>query len=176
MIPWLRRFAFPLALGGGLLAVLIVRPAPDSGPEQFARLDPPRYRPVPGMTDAAGPASAEFLDAVEAYQDSRWDLAAPLFADAAEGAGDGTSRGREARLYEGLCRLFAGQAADALSPLQVAATEDTFEISIRARWYLAQAHLVLGDVDAARPLLDDLSRTPAYARDASRQLAALQRH
>lgn len=173
MRPWLRRLAFPLALAGGALAILLVRPASDGGPGRIARLDPPQYRPVPGLTDAEGAASTEFQRAVEHYRDGRWDEGAADFAAAARIAGEGSVRAREARLYEGLCRLFAGKTAESVAPLMTASEEETFEIRIRARWYLAQAHLLLEDTESALPLLEELSRTPAYARDASRQLLLL---
>ena len=46
-------------------------------------------------------------------------------------------------------------------------------LAARARWFLAQAHLLRDETEEALPLLEELSRTPAFARDASRQLHLL---
>jgi hypothetical protein len=77
----------------------------------------------------------------------------------------------QAMLYLGVSRLLDGHARLAIPSLDAASRSTIFPVADRARWYLAQAHLVLGEIDAATPLLQIVAReSPAYAERARIQL------
>ncbi|MGQ0722481.1 MAG: hypothetical protein ACT4PE_13045 [Candidatus Eiseniibacteriota bacterium] len=163
----LERAAFPAALVAAIGLALLVRPEapPDVG--RLARAEPLRAPAVsPGDLPALG-------DAVAHYEAGRWREAAAGFAGLIALAGEGWPRRDEARLFLGSSLLLDAQPHAATEPLAAAAASTDATVSVRAKWCLAQAHLARGDIGAARPLLDDLSRTPAYARPASELLLEL---
>jgi hypothetical protein len=174
----LQRLAFPAAALVVVLLVLVLRPPQEESAAGLARVEPLRpARAVPAAEADAGaePAAAAraFTEAMDHYDAGRWAAAEARLDEAIAAGGPDWKRAGEARLYRGSCRLLAGRAEEARADLQAAAADTAQSVSVRGKWYLAQAHLLLDDVGAARPLLDELSRTPAYARPASEELLLL---
>lgn len=163
-----RTLAFPVAAAVAVLLALVLRPGPPADTAALARIEPPPWEP-PGDE----PSVPQMHRAIESYRRGEWASAIGDLEALIPTLGD-SDAGREARLYLGVCLLQEGRAEEAVAPLKVASTTINRPISERACWYRAQAHLLLGQVGDARPLLNELSRTSAaYARPASEQLLAL---
>jgi hypothetical protein len=163
----IERAAFPAALVAAIGLALLVRPEAPPDVARLARVEPLRAPAV-----AAGDLPA-FAEAMQHYGAGRWTEAAAGFAAMIAVAGEAWPRLDEANLYLGSSLLLDAQPDAALEPLRTATRSADSSISVRAKWCLAQAHLARGDAGAARPLLDELSRTPAYARPASELLLKL---
>jgi hypothetical protein len=163
----LERAAFPAALAAAIGLAVLVRPEAPADVSRLAQVEPLR-----APAAAAGDLPA-FTDAVAHYQAARWREAVAGFAASIDAGGEGWPRRDEAHLLLGLSLLLDARADAALEPLQAAAASSDAAITVRAKWCLAQAHLARGDAGAARPLLDELSKTPAYARAASELLLEL---
>jgi hypothetical protein len=162
---FLERAAFPLALAVALGLALLLRPPAPRDVIALARIEP--------LPRPSGGSAAAFAEAAAAYEAGRWsESAAQLRAAIAEEPPDWPHRD-EANLYLGSSLLLDSRPGSAAEPLRLAAGSTNPSISVRAKWCLAQAHLLTGDIDAARALLDELSQTPAYARPAAELLLRL---
>jgi hypothetical protein len=157
----LERAAFPAALVVALGLAVLVRPDAPRDVSRLAQFEPLR---APSVADGDLPA---FVDAVAHYEAGRWGEAAAGFAALIAVAGEDWPRQDEARLFLGSSLLLDARPDAAVDPLATAAASSDAAVAVRAKWNLAQVHLARGDTDAARALLEELSRTPAYARPAS---------
>jgi hypothetical protein len=107
------------------------------------------------------------------YAERQWGAAAD--AAAAVIPGLPAAQRPEAELYRGIALLLDGRALESLPPLGAAGAGSDPDVAVRASWCSAQAYLVLDDPEAARPILDDLSQTPEFARAAAEQLLRIRR-
>lgn len=125
-----------------------------------------------GAPEEGSLATADLARALEAYQ--RDD-----FADAA-GRLDALTRRAprlaEAHFYLGVSKLFVGEPAAALGPLEQARSLARDIFSLDASWYLALAHDAIGDRERAlgelRPLCDGQKEYAAQACQAIRELSS----
>jgi hypothetical protein len=163
----LQRAAFPLAAAAALTTALVLRPPVERDVGRLARVEP--------LRPAAATGDPRFAAAMSDYAAGRWSEAAAKLGEAIAAEGDGWARRDEANLFLGSSLLLDSRPDAAAGALEIAARSADPSVSVRAKWCLAQAHLVDGDVAAARTLLDELSRTPAYARPASEMMLALSR-
>lgn len=162
----------PVTVAAAAVLALIVLPGRDDL-RRLAVLEPAPYVQV-DVRGAGSEAADLFAAAMVAYGESCWDAAAEGL-DRALGVPDvGTWAGADqARLYLGVSRLLDGDAERALAPLRRASRSSQLPVAERARWYLAQVHLVLGDGPAARDVLDGLCDSPVFGAAAAAQLAEI---
>lgn len=164
----LRTLAFPVAAALAVIFSVVLRPHAPADVPAIARIEPAPWEPS-GDENAV----PRLHDAMELYRNREWQQAISELNAAIPSLGT-SDAGLEARLYLGICLIQSGQPAEAIDPLRIASTTINRPQSERACWYRAQAHLLLGQVEDARPLLNELSRTSAaYARSASEELLAL---
>jgi len=160
------------ALAALALVVLLRSPGPD--PAALARVDPLPWTPL-AVRDAPRPADALFERAMASYADADWTEAAQtLRAALAEDDGLAGSKRDQAQLYLGVSLLLTDDPPAAIAPLGTAAESALPVLADRALWYLAQAHLLRGDSEAARATLARLVRSPGYADAAADQLRRLE--
>jgi tetratricopeptide (TPR) repeat protein len=83
----------------------------------------------------------------------------------------GLAKLEQAELYLGICFLLSDDAPRAVAHLERASRSSLPVLADRARWYLAQASLVMDDPEAAVAHLQGLAdRSPGYGAQARRQL------
>jgi hypothetical protein len=166
---------WPRALGllGAAAALVLALLLANSGDGRRAReltalADPTPLPALPGVL-RGDPADERARPALADYAAGRWPEAARGLA-AARAAGDQRPL---VALYLGLARLqFAPD--EALEPLASAAQAGEGLLAERALWYLAQAHLLRRDEDAARAALTRLvQRSGDYELNARELLERL---
>ena len=115
--------------------------------EVLSRVYPPAYRDL----NASGQRPAQFRAAIERYSQREYDAAIPALAAVVEKHPDLV----EARLYLGICYLFANNRTAGIGQLrQVVDAGDTPYLE-QARFYLAKGLLGNGDIAGARQQLND---------------------
>lgn len=156
--------AFPLAAACAVALAFVLRPPGGvKSVADVARVEPARWD---------GAEVARLAEAGQRYEAGDWTGAATALSEALA-AGTSGPDSLDARFWLGMCLLLQDRPAAALPHLEAAASAPG-PAAARADWYRAQALLRLEDVDAARAILDELSReSPAYARSAAEQLLAL---
>lgn len=155
------RIAVPVATAAFVLALALI-PGNDKALRGIADLSPLAYSSV-DMRATAPAADSLFVVAMDAYLAEHWTVAADHLADALAAAGsDSWTRRDQALLYRGSALLQSGDAEAALGSLNRAAVSPLPPVSERARWQIAQAHLVRGDAAAARAALGELTGSPVY--------------
>lgn len=178
--PWLRRLGawlhprvlVPVALAAAAILLVVGLPG-DDDLKRMAVLQPAPYARIE-VRGADGGAEALFAEAMERYVAARYAEAAEGL-DRALAAPDAEAwpGAEQARLYLGVSRLLAGEAETALAPLDRVAVSPQRALAERAHWYLAQAHLVLGDAPAARRDLVALRGSPVFGAEAAALLVRL---
>ena len=153
-----------------LLAARIHPPAP--GVTALARPEPLPYTSLM-VRGGAGPADSLFAAAMTAYRDRRYGRTAALLGRAAAAAPADWERADQAALYRGVSLLLSGHPRRARTVLAEAARSSLPPVAQRARWYLAQAALQIGDVAAARRELERLRSSPVYGTRAGMLLERL---
>jgi len=155
------RVLAPVALAAALAAVMLW---PDGAPRYLTELADPRPLPAIQLELRSGAAEADagYHQAMAAYIDGRWHEAAAGFATALAAAEPAWGHRDQAHLYAGSSLLLAERPLDALASLQAAAASPLPPVREQARWQLAQAHLLMGQADAAREHLDALRGSPVF--------------
>lgn len=138
--------------------------APDGSPSAtdrlvaLARIEAP---PSPGTGSVLRSAAlkpglnARYEKAMTAYAGADFAEAARLLAQISAAAPDHVPT----HLYLGISRLQIDDTWSAIAPLTAAATNGTGLARARALWYLANAHLALGDAIRAGDILETLVGT-----------------
>ena len=153
-----RLFRFPAwGLGSmvAMAAVLLLMIQPwnrSTGLDDVTELA--RITPLPVQLSRTGTEDPQSFDGLvysglEAYDNESYADAADAFTDALALEPDRL----DVRLYAGSAELFAGRAEVAVDQLTLASVSPEPRVSDEAVWLLANARLILGDADEARPLL-----------------------
>ena len=166
------RFAAPLVISAGALALMLLLPDGDKALRNFAILEP---MATSSYEVRAGAPEADELyhDAIDAYLDTRWADAASTLESALAAADADWGRADQARLYLGSSLLLDGRADVAAPVLELAVSSPLPPISERAAWQLIQARLVLGDAEGARSTLAGLTSSPVFGTRAKELLESL---
>jgi len=178
--PWPRRALAGLAaIAASIALFFLVRPlVTETRPPEtrgrtshLASLDPV---PASKATLRSGSLPAEqaalFERAMERYADRDYTEAARLLRDVVTA----TAGHDLADLYLGIALLQTRDRAEALEPLSRAARSDAPLLRERASWYLANAHLALGEPDRAIAILEELvAREGDYEWNAADLLAEI---
>jgi len=166
------RFAAPLIVSAGALALMLLLPDGDKALRDFAILEPMATSSY--EVRAGAPAADElYHDAIDAYLDTRWADAASTLESALATADTDWDRADQARLYLGSSLLLDGRADAAEPVLEVAVSSPLPPVRERAAWQLVQARLVLGDADGARSTLEGLTSSPVFGTRAAELLQEL---
>ncbi len=166
------RVLAPVVVVAAAVVALMVLPGGDDL-RKIAVLDPAPYVQV-DVRGAESEAATLFFDAMFRYTDERYGQAAELL-DQALAVGDETwHQATQARFFLGVSHLLDGNPESALTSLETAAASSQLAIAEPARWYQVQAHLLTGNVAAARDLLLRLTDSPVFGVRATAQLAALE--
>jgi hypothetical protein len=170
------RVAVPVAVAAVLVVAVIVGTGNDA--RKLGRLAVVEHVPYVQLdTRAWGDEAAVALFdlGMRSYVDRDYGAAATRLAEAIAAApADGGWAGlAQARFYLGVSRLLSGETREAVAPLAQAARSPLVPVAERARWELAQAHLLLGDAGAARAELERLAESPVFGERARAQLAEI---
>lgn len=184
---WLSRLAswlspgrlVPVASFATAALVAIVYLSSRTGDElgALARLEPIAYTPIETRDIGAAAPARLFDEGMLHYVAGDYARAAQPLAEALRSAPADWGERDQAVFYLGLSRLLAGLPDAALAPLEEASRSPLPVIADRARWYLAQAHVSLGDAESALSLLRALAAgSPGYADQAAEQIEEIRAH
>jgi hypothetical protein len=163
-----------LAVAGAVAFVVVARWTSPS-PASLARIEPLAYVPLPTRDARADDAESLFQRGMERYAKHEYIAAVELLRrSVAESAAPlRPERLDQANLFLGVSLLLEGDAAVAIAPLESSSRSALPVLADRARWYLAQAKLLRGEVEPAARLLEQLADSPGYAAQAGSQLERL---
>lgn len=130
-------------------------------PAELARLDPPRYDPAE-LRGAEPAASAQFQQAMRAYQDKQYAEAAPAL--------EKLPTHPAAPFFAAASRLLAGQTDAAITALQAIPPASPF--AEESKWLLAKAWLVKNEPAKAATILDTLAASGGDFATQAAQLRA----
>jgi tetratricopeptide (TPR) repeat protein len=168
------RLAFSLGAAAVLFVVLML-PSGTEDVSSLARLEPLPWVSLETRSLGSSAASQRFRSGMELYAAGNFADAAKELAEAVAQADELWSDLDQAEFYLGLSLLLERRPLDALSHLEAATASPSPVIADRARWYRAQAHLLLGERTRARELLAELrDGSPGYSSKAGDQLRSLE--
>ncbi len=143
-------------------------------PASLARIEPLPYVPLISRDAHEEDAASVYSRAMERYAQRDWDGAAGLLEQALAATPPLPPGKRDqAQVYHGICLLLEQRPEAAVEPLERATESSLPVVADRARWYLAQASLTLGQTARAETLLASLAASPGYAAEAEEQLRRL---
>ncbi len=176
LVTW--RVGVPVATVAAVALVLIVVGRDDGfDPRTLAVIEPVAYVQIDTRSGATPQLSASFRAGMAAYDEQRYADAAGILTDtlALAGQDSGWPHMDQARFYQGLSYLLAGDAGSAIEALEKTTNSPVRPLADRSRWYLAQALLLHETPRAALTPLQDLAdNSPLYAERAAAQLRSLQ--
>ncbi len=181
---WLRR-PFGVSVPGGAwipaaaslaVVILLVRPGPSPDLADLARVAPVPYVPLETRESGRAEATRSYREGMSHYAEGRWGEAGEALSRAVTAGEETLARSDldQAFFYRGLSLLPEGRSREALAPLERATESAIPALADRARWHLAQRHLLEGDAPAAVRILTGLADgSPGYAEAAAEQLAGI---
>lgn len=149
-----------LALAAALALLLVAWPffAPDDRPDAseqvFAEYFEPYQMVLNQRSANEGAARAELLNlAITQYAEGRFAEAATAFQQLAQSEPSNIAF----QFYQALALLASGQAGEAIPVLQAVLDRPGHLFSEQSRWYLALAHLKIGQEAEAKRLLEGIA-------------------
>lgn len=163
------------AVAAVALALLVLLPDGMVPSARLAVIDP---LPWEGLDLRGGPdrqADRLLAEGMQQYAAGNYEGAAAALgsAYAAAGADEAWTDRDQTALFLGLSLLLDDRPTEATTALETAAISPLLPIAERGRWYLAQAHLLRGEPQAALTLLESLLNSPVYADRAATQLQSV---
>jgi tetratricopeptide (TPR) repeat protein len=156
------------AVALGVLALVLIPRGERSEWQDLAQVEPLAYAPLETRDAGAGES---FERGMILYAGGRYREAASILEDVVEREDLEPAKMDQARLYAGICRLLTEEAPRALPHLEEASRSSLPVVADRARWYLAQASLVMDDPETAASYLRELADlSPGYGARARSQL------
>jgi hypothetical protein len=165
------RVLVPVFAAAATVMFFVLRqPAPPS----LARIEPLPYLPLITRDARDEDATAVYFRAMDRYAQGDYARAAALLETALSATPPLSPEKRDqASVFRGVCLLLERRTSDAIEPLEDAAASELPVVADRARWYLAQARLTMGETARAESLLALLATSPGYAGEAEEQLRRL---
>jgi hypothetical protein len=175
------RVVVPMVMAA-IIAVLMFLPQPT--PHKYQNLvimDAPAYSPIQIRAGHQQPWHSPWERGMEHYQNGEFDsaaeglsLAVNLLSTQTEGPGENQAILDNARLYLGVSRIMSGNGADSFDVLTEAAASSILPIHQKSLWYLAQAHLLADQPEAAIEVLNKLLNSPVFGSRAATMVEEIQ--